>query len=41
MYLKTPLNRYKYMQTPLKLFLDDIIDHYNLHEKALNGYVHM
>ncbi len=27
MYLKTPLNQYKYMQMPLKLFSDDIIDH--------------
>ncbi len=26
---------------PLKLFPDDIIDHYNLCEKALNGYVYM
>jgi hypothetical protein len=26
---------------PLKLFPDDIIDYYNLQEKALNGYVYM
>jgi hypothetical protein len=26
---------------PLKLFHDDIIDHYNLCEKALNGFVYM
>jgi hypothetical protein len=26
---------------PLKLFLDDIIDHYNIGEKALNGHVYM
>ncbi len=41
MYLETPLDQYKYMQMPLKLFLDVIIDHYNLREKALNGYVYM
>ncbi len=26
---------------PLKLFPDDIVEHYNLTEKALNGYVYM
>ena len=41
MYLETPLDWYKYMQMPLKLFPDDIIQHYNLQEKALNGYVYM
>jgi hypothetical protein len=41
MYLKTPSDQYYYMQMPLKLFPDDIIDHYNLREKALNGYVYM
>jgi hypothetical protein len=29
-YPRNPLNQHKYMQMPLKLFLDDIIDHYNL-----------
>ncbi len=41
MYLETPLDRYEYMRMPLKLSPDDIIKHYNLHEKALNGYVYM
>jgi hypothetical protein len=41
MYLKTPLNQYEYMQMPLKLFPNDIIDHYNICEKALIGYVYM
>jgi hypothetical protein len=41
MHLRTPLNQYEYMQMPLKLFPDDIINHYNLQEKALNGYVYM
>ncbi len=41
MYLKTLLNRYEYMQMPIKLFPDDIIEHYGLREKALDGYVYM
>jgi hypothetical protein len=41
MYLETPLDRYEYMRMPLKLFPDDIVEHYNLKEKALNGYVYM
>ena len=36
-YLETLLDQYKYMQMPLKFFPDDIIDHYNLREKALKG----
>ncbi len=34
MYLKTPLDRYEYMRMPLKLFPDDIIQHYNLRGKS-------
>jgi hypothetical protein len=41
MYIKTPLDRYKYMRLPLSLIPQDIIDHYGLQEKALNGYVYM
>jgi hypothetical protein len=41
MYLETPLDPYEYMQMPLKLFPDDIINYYYLCEKALNGYVCM
>jgi hypothetical protein len=41
MYLKTPLDQYKYMRMPLKLFPDDNIAHYSLRKKALNGYVWM
>jgi hypothetical protein len=40
MYLKTPLDRYKYMK-PLTLLPADIIEHYNLHGKDINGYVFM
>jgi hypothetical protein len=32
MYLQIPLDQYEYIQMPLKLFPDDIIDHYNLRE---------
>jgi hypothetical protein len=41
MYLETPLDRYEYMKMPLSLFPEDIIEHYNLRNKALNGYVYM
>jgi hypothetical protein len=34
-----PLDRYEYMKMPLTLLPADIIDHYNLNNKALNGYV--
>ncbi len=33
MYLEIPLDQYKYMQVPLKLFSNDIIEHYSLCEK--------
>ena len=41
MYLETPLDRYEYMQMPISLMPQDIIDHYGLREKALNGYAYM
>jgi hypothetical protein len=41
MYLKTPLDRFEYMKMPLSLFPQDIIDHYRLNDKVLNGYVYM
>jgi hypothetical protein len=41
MYLKTPLNRFEYMKMLLSLFPQDIIDHYRLNNKVLNGYVYM
>jgi hypothetical protein len=41
MCLETPLDLYEYIEMPLKLFPDDIINHYNLQEKACNGYVYM
>ncbi len=41
MYLKMPLDRYEYMKMPLTLLPADIIEHYNLHDKTLNGYVFM
>jgi hypothetical protein len=41
MYLETPLDHYKYMKMPLTLLPADIIEYYNLDDKALNGYVFM
>jgi hypothetical protein len=41
MYLEMPLDRYEYMKMPLSLFLQDIINHYSLLDKALNGYIYM
>jgi hypothetical protein len=41
MYLKTPFDQYEYMRMPLSLFPDNIILHYNLLEKVLNGFVYM
>ena len=34
MYLEMPLDQYEYMRLPLKLFPDDIIQHYNLQKKS-------
>jgi hypothetical protein len=41
MYLDTPLDWYEYMKMPLSLFPQDIIKHYGLLDKVLNGYVYM
>jgi hypothetical protein len=41
MYLETPLYWYEYMKMPIALFPTDIIEHYRLNEKVLNGYVYM
>ncbi len=41
MYLDTLLDLYEYMKMPLFLFPQDIIDHYGLLGKAINGYVYM
>ena len=41
MYLEIPLDQYEYIRMPIVLFPDDIIAHYNLMEKALNGFVYM
>jgi hypothetical protein len=41
MYLVTPLDRNKYMKMPLQLMPEDIIKHYGLHKKAVDGYVYM
>ncbi len=41
MYHKTPLDQYEYMRMPLDLFPDNIVNHYNLRQKAKNGFVYM
>jgi hypothetical protein len=41
MYLETPLDRFEYMKMPIALLPTDIIEHYNLLEKAIDGYVYM
>jgi hypothetical protein len=41
MYLDTPLDWYEYMKMPLSLVLQDIIKHYGLLNKAINGDVYM
>jgi len=41
MYLETPLDRYEYMKMPIALFPADIIVHYGLNDKVLNGYFYM
>jgi hypothetical protein len=40
MYLEMPLDWYEYMKMPIALFPTDIIEHYRLNEKVLNGYVY-
>jgi hypothetical protein len=41
MYLETPLDIFEYMKMPIALLPTDIIEHYNLLEKAIDGYVYM
>ena len=40
-YLETPMDRYEYMRMPLKLIPDEIIDLYQLRDKAKGEYVYM
>jgi hypothetical protein len=41
MYLETPLDRFEYMKIPIALLPNNIIEHYQLQEKVLKGYVYM
>jgi hypothetical protein len=41
MYLETPLDRFEYTKMPIALLPMDIIEHYNLLVKAIDGYVYM
>ncbi len=39
--MNTPMARYKYMQLRIANMLDDIIEHYNLRDKAPpDGYIY-
>jgi hypothetical protein len=40
MYLKTLLDLLEYMKMLISLLPTNIIEHYNLHEKAIDGYVY-
>ena len=40
-YLNTPLDRYQYMQMPIKLIPQEFINMYNLTVKVKNGYVYI
>ena len=41
MYLETLLGRSEYIKMPIALLPTDIIEHYNLLEKAIDGYMYM
>ncbi len=41
MYLETPLDTFEYMKMSIALLPMDIIEHYNLLEKAIDEYVYM
>ncbi len=41
MYIETPLDRYKFIKMSLSLFPQDIIHHYGLFDRALNGNIYM
>jgi hypothetical protein len=41
MNLETPLDHYEYMEMLFSLFPQDVIEHYDIHNKALNGYIYM
>jgi hypothetical protein len=41
MYLKTPVDQFEYMKMPIALIPADIIAHYNLNKKVLDGHVYM
>ena len=40
-YLGAPLDRYEYMMIPISLFLQHIIDQYNLRPNVKNGHVYL
>ena len=40
-YLMTPLARKEYLRMKLADFSDDVVAHYNLKEKAVDGFVYV
>ena len=40
-YIGTPLDRYEYMQMPIKLFSQHTIDQYSMMDKLYKGYVYL
>jgi len=41
MYLETPLDQFEYMKMSIALIPANIIAHYKLNERVLDGYVYM
>jgi hypothetical protein len=41
MFLETPLNQFEYMKLPIAILPNNIIKHYQLQVKVLDGYVYM
>jgi hypothetical protein len=40
-YLETPMDHHDHMHMKIELFLQEIIDHYNLNYKVKGGYVYI
>ena len=40
LYLGTPMEHPEYMQTPLMIIMQEIIDHYNLNKIVTDGWVY-
>ena len=40
-YLQIPMEKYQYIQIPLKYFTPEICNEYNIHNLAYNGYINI